>query len=223
MQAMINAVRRIPFFRSVDSNAMEREFFSTILDDDYSVTVMDKKEPIMKEVFAMEDLPSVGDPSLVYKVTSTSDMFRWVNGQYVTYNPYLDPKEIHDERVMLIDPYANMPSISEDKLKAGGDMRLSMIYNVQALREDLRRLNELGVNLEVLIDRNLRQSGYDTPSTWLIQNHTLLVRQLRSIMKGKNNYDKHVVEGLALQGVDVWYDIKTQRVGFRDGLFVVAV
>ncbi|MOA28566.1 hypothetical protein D3C78_1495180 [compost metagenome] len=142
----------------------------------------------------------------------------------MVHNPYTDPTaSTSGDRLMLIDPSASMPHLTEERLKTGGDMRLAMIYNVRALREDLRRMADLNIGYEKLTKHNLQVPGMHLPSQWLLENHTMLVRQLKSAVRGKGLYDRNVVEGLASMGIDVWYDTAKQRVGFKDGTFVALV
>lgn len=178
-----------------------------------------------KEVLSVDDLPVVGDPELTYKVTSTLDLYRWVNNEYVPYNPYIDSTmQTIDSRETIIDPSASMPSISEETLKDGrGDLRLSVVYNIHALREDLRRLAERNINLGTLIPRSLRVKPADINSVWLATNHSTLVHQLRQVVKGKNNYNTYVVEGLNRLGIDVWFDTDKKKIGFKDDSFVAMV
>ncbi|BEG72392.1 hypothetical protein RVBP21_0200 [Pseudomonas phage BRkr] len=234
MNQVFNAVKSmfIPSHREVFGKAIrdvehDMDFFETIMDaSSYSPTELPKGkgESMSIDVLTVDDLPLRGDPEATYKVTSTLDLYRWVNGEYVVHNPYLDPVvQSSGERAVIVDPTATLPHLTEEHLRKGGDIRLAMVYNVRALREDLRRMELLNISMESLLPRNLRVKDLDVPGMFLSTNHTILTRQLKSIMRGKGNYDKYVVEGLARMGVDVWYDEAKRKVGFKDGTFVALV
>lgn len=176
----------------------------------------------LKHYIAIDDLPTQGDPSAVYKIDSTGDLFVFRNNQYCDYNPYAVPSEqITAPRVMIEDDSAFMPH--------GGMGPLAVIYNVHALRRDLVLKQIMGWDWVDMIPNNMAGQIPKTPdqekklrNLYFRTSHKALLEQLRTHLRHRckrGEFRKDYVDALDRIGVSVWFT--EHEYGFKDGDFVV--
>lgn len=163
---------------------------------------------------AMDDLPDEGFPDCIYKVTSSGDLFKFEDGQYLSYNPYAEPgKQLSVPRMVIEDDTAHMPT--------GGKGPLAIIYNVHALRRDLYMKGVMNWTYADMVPKGLIASTDSLEvqrSKYFRHSHKALMEQLRTQVRQRGELQKEYVDALDRIGVEVWY--ADHQFGFKDGEFV---
>jgi hypothetical protein len=163
---------------------------------------------------AMDDLPLVGRTDAPYKVATTGDLYKYVSGQYLTFNPYAEVGfQLSVPRVVIEDDTAHMPT--------GGKGPLSIIYNVHALRRDLYMKGVMNWTYMDMVPKGLIAPSDQLEkqrSIYFRHSHKALVEQLRTQLRVRGELQKEYVNALSRIGVDVWY--ADHQFGFKDGEFV---
>lgn len=163
---------------------------------------------------AMDDLPEVGFPDHIYKVTSSGDLFKFEDGQYLSYNPYADEgKQLSVPRMVIEDDTVHMPT--------AGKGPLSVIYNVHALRRDLYMKGVMNWTYADMVPQGLIAPRYPLDaqrSLYFRHSHRALAEQIRTQVRRGGELQKEYVDALDRIGVEVWY--ADNRFGFKDGDFV---
>lgn len=163
---------------------------------------------------AMDDLPDIGFPDHIYKITSTGDLFKFEDGQYLTYNPYAEEgARLSVPRVVIEDDTAHMPT--------AGKGPLSVIYNVHALRRDLYMKGVMNWTFADMVPPGLIAPSFPLDaqrSMYFRHSHRALAEQIRTQVRRGGELQKEYVDALSRIGVDVWYT--DNRFGFKDGDFV---
>lgn len=166
---------------------------------------------------AMDDLPQVGRTDAPYKITSTGDLFKFVDGQYMAFNPYAPQgQQISAPRAEIVDDTANMPT--------GGTGPLSVIYNVHALRRDLHAKASLNWSFRDMVPQGIIARSDDVKTQrikYFRHSHKALLNQIRTEVRKAGALVGEYVDALKRIGVDVWYDNSKNEFGFKDGEFVV--
>lgn len=175
-------------------------------------------------VMSADDLPIDGNPEQLYKVTSTGDLYRYIDGQYFTYNPYAADEEdrLSPMREVITDNSAYMPS--------GGTGTLSVIYNFKAFIADQHRKTMHGWSYYDMLPKGILAKSDNLEvqqSKYFRNSHRSLMNQLREIIRG-NVMDKGVEardrlreelsSKLEAMGASVW--VADGQFGFKYGNFV---
>jgi hypothetical protein len=166
---------------------------------------------------AMDDLPDTGRTDAPYKVLSTGDLFKFIDGQYMAFNPYAPQgQQVSAPRAEIIDDTANMPT--------GGKGPLSVIYNVHALRRDLHAKASLNWSFMDMVPQGIIARADDVKtqrSKYFRHSHKALLNQIRTEVRKNGALVREYVDALKRIEVDVWYDNEKHEFGFKDGEFVV--
>jgi hypothetical protein len=178
------------------------------------------KEVNFATVISLDDLPTVGDANTVYTDLSTMDMYVFKNGEYGPYNPYATQPQLNQAptNVFIEDDSVCMPH--------GGSIDMAIMYNVRALREDLRLLNRLGMQYTDVLPKGSWTQQDEMEKLrlkYLKHSHKALYEQLRFQARNSKGLVKEIAQRLQNIGVDIWWDADKHELGFKDGAFVVAI
>lgn len=173
-------------------------FFDTIMDCNpfrNKETQMDDQQDApatrkAKTILGVATLPEVGNEDVLYKELDTSEIFIYENDEWRTYNPYTHQRG--QRKLLLIDDLSLMPSISEDQLRKGASVSLAVVYAVRALQADLHLIKTHKIYVsDLLINRPFSGVTAEQRLTkWFMQDHTLLVRLLRTVVLDPKYYNE---------------------------------
>lgn len=199
------------------------------------------------DVPTKRELPIKGNSNLTYRTLDDMSLWSWKRNAYVEYNPYafgitqqyntVTPTVFEQSVIAAIDDQHNrllledvrqLPSISIDDVRNGSDPRMAVLYNLMALREDLRTITDLKITFESMIDTKKAtpylRNGHkqNVLDNWFIQNHTALSLLLRSACKSESSViDKAIGDCLHGKGAYLSWDKTRGNAVFKDGEFEV--
>lgn len=197
--------------RPIGEVHFDDDFFSTV-----SFDQPEREVAMQHEAMSMDDLPSVGKENTVYIVTSTQDQYKWINGNYVSHNPYMEASN-EGGRLLIVDDSAYLPH--------GGAVSTRIIYNIWALRADLALMARLNLAYEDVMVRGSITVIDDEArirQKYMIQNHKALTGLLRQNVVIAGQLNNELLNRLAKIGVDVWVG-ENGSIGFKDNTFVVSI
>lgn len=214
-------------------------------DFDFSNSDLPKQEEYF-DVFSKKELPVVGSSAVTYRTLCDMELWSWTNGAYTTYNPYSfgithQYNEVKREVVkpmvgVVIDDNHNrlvlqderqLPSISIDDVRNGSDPRMAILYNLEALREDLRTITDLKITFDSMVSTNKDRPYFrnlpkqNVLDNWFLQNHSALHLLLRSACRTDRVMDKTIIDCINTKGAHLWWDEKACNAKFKDGEFEV--
>lgn len=199
------------------------------------------------DVPTKRELPIKGRENLTYRTLDDMSLWMWKRNAYVEHNPYafgitqqyntVTPEQFEqtvvaatDEshnRLVLEDP-RHLPSISIDEVRDGADPRMAMLYNLMALREDLRTINDLKIPFGSMVKGDLptpylrNSTKQNVLDNWFFQNHAALSLLLRSACKGPTSViDKAIGDMLHGKGAHLGWNSERGNAVFKDGEFEV--
>lgn len=173
------------------------EFFETVMDTPYDLT--EQLDNVIA-VATFQDLPLRGAVDKIYKTMCDCALWTW-NSQFETYDEY-NPYEGNNT---LVDPSAHMPF--------GGAPNMQFLYNLWALKADLKFLNKHNLKPIDMLARRHRDAE-NINRKFIEVCHSALYQQILKFAV-KNNQLSPALEGLVhQQGGVVWYDTNTHELGF---------
>jgi len=193
------------------------------------------------------ELPIKGNSAVTYRTLDDMCLWSWKRNAYVEYNPYafgitqqyntVTPTVFEQTVVaatdeqhnrLLLEDVRQLPSISIEDVRNGSDPRMAVLYNLMALREDLRTITDLKMTFESLIDvaksTPYLRNGHkqNVLDNWFFQNHTALSLLLRSACKDAHTpVDKAIGDCLHGKGAYLGWDKTRGNAVFKDGEFEV--
>lgn len=197
------------------------------------------------DVPTKRDLPKQGKASVQYRTLDDMNIWSWVSGKYIEYNPYnygitqqynenkpavLVPSDIGVDEVTdrpIFEDSFQLAAISIEQIRQGADARLAVGYNIDAFREDIRMITQLKIPFASMVSEKKdrpyfgKDEKQNTLDNWFIQNHTALHLLLRSSCRSAEHYDKNMLDGINVKGAHLWWDNTSNRAKFKDGEFVV--
>lgn len=230
-----------------------RKFASVLKGDRHEELEFDFSESDLGEqskyfdVATKKDLPGNGKSTLTYRTLDDMLLWNWKNGVYVEYNPYafgitqqFNEHQLEtivasnvavldvDNRKLVLDDVSHVPSISLDDVRKGADPRMAILYNVQALREDLRVIGNLKMTFNSMVKKdkvqpyNRNSDNQNVLDNWFFQNHSTLSLLLRSACQSSTyKIDVSIIDCLNGLGAHLFWDSKAGNAKFKDGEFEV--
>lgn len=198
------------------------------------------------DVPSKKELPMRGVAKVIYRTLDTMDQYTFTNGTYKTYNPYafgitqqyneVQPEVVVQGSTVVVDEnhdrlvlqdVRHLPSISLDQVRNGSDPRMAILYNLEALREDIRVCGELGISFSDMVttqkDRPYRSNNTKQmiADNWFYQNHTALSTLLRAACRRGKPIDRAIIDCINTKGAHLWWDNVAGNAKFKDGEFEV--
>lgn len=234
-QGFTKLFSRAPGFTAILHKEVHDEVEYDFSNSDLEITEVD--------VPTKRDLPIQGKSSVKYRTLDDMNMWSWMNGKYVEYNPYgyggTTAYREQPAKVLVADipvPKAvnksfederQLAGISIDQVREGADARLALVYNIDAFREDIRMIVQYGLKFSSMLSdkkerpyfRNSEQQNIR--DNWFSQNHTALSLLLRSTCRSSTHMDRNMLDAIHGKGAHLWWDEKAGNAKFKDGEFEV--
>lgn len=174
------------------------------------------------------ELPNIGEEGIKYTVTEDMSVWRWADGAYHETNPYVygvdqqyrdTPRTIRPNS-QIVDPSAELASLSLDQVREGSSPSLAVYYNLIALRADLaliRRTEVLHPNMSLMgiISAGPSSKPENNVTDWFIKNHRALHVLLSSSARSKATMFKAVVDVLNHNKASLTWDDDKNRAVFK--------
>lgn len=188
-------------------------------------------------VATTDNLPLDGEADIKYHVVADASDWRWADGAYHEINPYIygvDHKYRELPRVVrpkstIVDPSAEMPSLSLEQVRGGSSETLATLYNLYALRADLGMLERIVVNGHKMTVMDLLSKGRhtrpeDNVTEWFQREHMAMHKLLSSCIQvrdGRMWAHNPVIDALFKQDAALTWDDVKKRAVFKTGDFKV--
>lgn len=227
------------FTRAPGFMAMMRKETRDEVEYDFSESDLEITEV---DVPTKRDLPIQGKSSVKYRTLDDMNMWSWLNGKYVEYNPYgyggttayrekpevmIVEKKSEPVSNMLFEDERQLASISIDQVREGADARLALVYNIDAFREDIRVIVQYSQKFSSMVsDKKDRpyfrnDDQQNMRDNWFSQNHSALSLLLRSSCRSATHLDRNMLDAIHGKGAHLWWDEKAGNAKFKDGEFEV--
>lgn len=195
-------------------------------DNEMQYDVEDALPPDTIYVATIDNLPVDGEADKKYHVVADVSEWRWADGAYHEINPYVFgvDQKYRDVRIVrpkatIVDPSAEMASLSLEQVRGGASETLATLYNLIALRADLDMLERIVVNGHKMTVMGLLSKGRhvrseDNITEWFQREHkamhTLLSACARKV-DGKVKFHDPVVDALFKQKAILAWDNTVDR------------
>lgn len=195
-------------------------------DDQLQLDVEDSLPADTIYVATLDNLPLEGEADQKYHVVADVSDWRWADGAYHEVNPYVfgvDQKyrdvRTYRPKPMIIDPSAEMASLSLEQVRGGSSETLAALYNLTALRADLDMLERIVITGHKMTVMDLLGKGRhtrteDNVSEWFQREHKAMWTLLNSSMQyrdGKVWSYTPVVDALFKQDASLIWDGVAKR------------
>lgn len=185
-------------------------------------------------VATTDNLPHDGEADIKYHVVADASDWRWADGAYHEVNPYIygvDHKYRELPRVVrpkstIVDPSAEMASLSLEQVRGGGSETLATLYNLIALRADLGMLERIvvvGHKMTVmdLLSKGRHTRAEDNVSEWFHREHKAMWTLLNASARRKDEMHAPVCDALFKQGASLtWCEDRNRAVFKTEGFKV---
>lgn len=179
-------------------------------------------------VATTDNLPVDGEADIKYHVVADASIWRWADGAYHEVNPYVygvdqiyrDMPRVIRPKATIVDPSAEMASLSLDQVRRGSSETLATLYNLHALRADLdmfRRLVVTGHQMTVmdLLGKGPSNDRDRNVTEWFAREHKAMYNLLRASSRSKGAMHNPVCDALHKQKASLTWDEDLNQAVFK--------